>query len=329
MSAPVVAAIDSFAPSLPLGVAYSGGADSTALLVLCARRWPGQVVALHVNHQLQAAASQFESHCQAFCQQLGVPLRVQRVHAGAAPGQSPEDAARTARYLALAALGRQTDAADGLGPVQAIALAQHADDQAETLLLALSRGAGVAGLSGMPARWERAGMVYHRPLLGLTGAEIRAWLRAESLSCVEDPSNTDLRFTRNRIRHQLLPALQACFPQFRQTLARSAAHCAQAQGLLDEMAASDLALCANAQGHPRIRGLQALQPARQANLLRHWLKAAYGVIPSAAQLEALQRQIAACTTRGHRIELKVGAGFVQRNADVLAWYNRPVLLPRN
>ena len=316
-------AMRGFQPALPLGVAFSGGADSSALLLLCARQWPGQVHALHINHGLQAAADLFQAHCQQVCDSLGVPLRVRSVAAHAASGQSPEDAARIARYQGLCAL------AQGPAPALAsIALAQHADDQVETLLLALSRGAGLAGLSAMPAQWTRQGLHFHRPLLGVDGATLRDWLAEQGLACINDPSNADERYTRNRIRARLLPALQSAFPQFRDTFARSAAHAAQAQALLDELAAEDLdPVLRQSDQLPLIAALQALGPARQANALRHWLKSAWGVIPSTAQLQALQRQIAACVTRGHRIHLKVGEGFVQRRGSVLAWYNPRVLPP--
>ena len=145
------AAMQAFAPRLPLAVAFSGGADSTALLLACAERWPGQVHAFHVHHGLQVAADDFERHCIALCMRLGLPLSVQRVDARHAPGQSPEDAARQARYKAFEALAHDRQAQSA---IQTIALAQHADDQVETLLLALSRGAGVAGLAAMPAHWQ-------------------------------------------------------------------------------------------------------------------------------------------------------------------------------
>jgi len=312
------AALRAFQPALPLGVAFSGGADSTALLIACAERWPGQVVALHVNHGLQAAAADFEAHCQDLCAQLHVPLRVLRVDAGHAPGQSPEDAARIARYKAFSALAHVESAQ---AAIKSIAIAQHADDQVETLLLALGRGAGLRGVSAMPAQWMRDGLDFYRPLLQVSAADIRAWLAERRASFVEDPTNTDQRFTRNRIRAQLLPALEAVFPQFRDTLARSAAHAAQAQGLLDEMAIADLPrVCRAEDGLPLVKALQALGTARQANALRHWLASAYGVIPSAAQLAELQQQIAACTTRGHRIHIKVAQGFVERKGAALTWY---------
>lgn len=312
-------AMRAFEPALPLGVALSGGADSTALLMACAAKWPGQVVALHVNHGLQAAAATFESHCVNLCAQLQVPLRVQKVAAHAAPGQSPEDAARIARYKSFCALAGM-DAAQAA--IQSIAIAQHADDQVETVMLALGRGAGLAGLSAMPASWVRDGLIFHRPLLRVAGEDIRQWLVAQNGKWVEDPSNADVRFTRNRIRAQLLPALAAVFPQVRDTVARSAAHAAQAQTLLDELADSDLReVLRAADDAPQLKALQALSRARQANALRRWLKQAHAVIPSAAQLDELLDQVAACTTRGHRIGIKVGVGRVERRGALLAWYN--------
>ena len=313
-------AIADFSPALPMAVGLSGGADSTALLLACARKWPGQVQAIHVHHGLQAAADGFEEHCAALCQSLNVPLWVKRLDARHTPGQSPEDAARQARYKAFeaAAIASKAQAA-----IESIAIAQHADDQVETLLLALSRGAGIAGLAAMPARWERAGVVWHRPLLQVAGADIRSWLRLQGQPWVEDPTNTDQRYTRNRIRAQLLPALEAAFPAFRETFARSASNAAQAAELLDELAQQDLLRVG---APPHITVLQGLSRARQANVLRHWLRVAYATTPSAAQLGELLNQLAACTTRGHRIHIKVGRGFVVRSGPQLGWYNPEVLV---
>ena len=329
MRTSVDAAIQAFAPVLPLLVGYSGGADSTALLTACAARWPGQVRALHVHHGLQSAADDFLRHCETACAQIGVPLTVRHVAAAHAPGQSPEDAARLARRAAFLAVAAETSV---LGTVGSVALAHHADDQVETLLLALSRGAGLPGLRAMPARWTREGVTFHRPLLAVHAADIRAWLAERGVGFVTDPTNGDERYTRNRIRARLLPALDGAFPQFRETFARSIAHAAQAQGLLDELAEADLATVGMP---PSIRKLQALSTARQANVLRHWLKAAHGVAPSAAQLNELLAQVADCRTRGHRIRLKVGPGFVVREeggdravrGGVLGWYNPGALPP--
>ncbi|MEO6854524.1 MAG: tRNA lysidine(34) synthetase TilS, partial [Rhodoferax sp.] len=182
----LVEAVQAFAPTtLPLAVAFSGGADSTALLLACAERWPGQVQAVHIHHGLQAAADDFVRHCEAFCAGLRVPLQVVRVDAQPAPGESPEDAARKARYKAFRALAQEVPAQ---AAIKTIVLAQHADDQVETLLLALSRGAGLPGLACMPASWARDGIHYHRPLLGVRADHIRDWLAQRGVAYVTDPT---------------------------------------------------------------------------------------------------------------------------------------------
>lgn len=330
MTQSVEHAIAAFEPHFPLAVALSGGADSVALLVACAQKWSHRagaegVYAIHVNHNLQSAATQFEAHCRALCAQLNVPLIVQSVDANPASGQSPEDAARQARYKAFSAATQNQSAPS----IASIAIAQHADDQIETLLLALSRGAGLAGLSAMPARWERDGISYHRPFLPVAGADIRGWLDQQNLPItprfIEDPTNADARFTRNRIRAQLMPVLRAVFPQCLDTFTRSSRHAAEAEGLLQELARDDWQRVGSA-ADCNLQALQSLSRARQANVLRFWLKTQYATIPSTVQLQELQRQLQACTTRGHRIHLKVGSGFVQRRGKVLTWYNQPVFL---
>ena len=311
MDNPAAPALATWAARLPLAVAFSGGADSTVLLHAAARRWPGQVHALHVNHGLQQAAGDFESHCIAACNALGVPLHIGRVDARHAAGESPEDAARRARYRTLAALAQANDIGDVL-------LAQHADDQVETLLIALSRGAGLDGLAGMASEMLRHGVRFHRPLLDVPGPALRAWIGATGTPCIEDPSNDDMRYTRNRIRRHVLPALHEALPQFRDTFARSARNAARASQLLGDMAAADLA---QAGVPPAIDALRTLGRERRANALRHWLRSVHGAVPSEAQLQQLLDQIDACSTRGHRIHLKVAAGHVRREGDLLHWYN--------
>lgn len=297
----------------PIAVACSGGADSTALLLAAHARWPSRVRALHVHHGLQAAADDFEAQVRETCARHGIDLSVVRVNARGAPGDSPEDAARNARYAALAEQAQQAGAAWVL-------LAQHLDDQAETVLLALSRGAGLPGLAAMPEAFERAGMRFGRPWLGLSAQPLREGLQALGEPFIDDPSNADARFTRNRIRQRLSPAWAQAFPGYREALARTAAHAAQAQRLLDELAAIDLASTGEP---PAIAALQALSRDRQANALRRWLRRAHGVAASAAQLDQLLVQVDACRTRGHAISLKVADGFVQRDGQCLA-YTRSV-----
>jgi tRNA(Ile)-lysidine synthase len=306
---PAAAALAGLQLPLPLAVAFSGGADSTVLLLAAAQRWPGQVQAIHVHHGLQEAADAFAEHCAAVCAGLGVPLQVRRVNARHLPGESPEDAARQARYQALARAARDAG-------LQSVLLGQHADDQVETLLLALSRGAGLPGLAAMPPVFQREGMVFVRPLLALSAESIRAWLSDQGIAVIDDPTNADTSFTRNRIRHVLLPALKECFPRYRETFARSSRHAAQAQELLDAVAVEDLARMG---GAPTITALQMLPRARQSNVLRHWLRSVHAASASTAQLEELLDQVADCTTRGHQIRIKVGTGVVERQGERLAY----------
>jgi tRNA(Ile)-lysidine synthase len=199
-----------------------------------------------------------------------------------------------------------------------VAVAQHADDQVETLLLALSRGAGLPGLASMPSQWLYQGLHWHRPFLKVPGAMLRESLTQAQVDWVEDPTNQDENLTRNRIRAQLLPVLERAFPQFRETFARSAAHAAEAQEILDELAAATLPDILEA-GCPNIQALQTLSTARQSLVLRHWLKLHHQTTPSTVQLVQLLSQIAACTTRGHQVHLKVGRGYVRRQGVVLTW----------
>ncbi len=290
-------------------MAYSGGADSTALLHAAASQFPGRVIAIHVHHGLQTAADDFVRHCETTCAAIGVPLHVVQVQAKNASGESPEDAARKARYRALA------DQALALG-ISTVALAQHADDQVETLLLALSRGAGVAGLAGMPARFERFGVSFVRPLLGVGAQAIRDGLDAQGIAYISDPTNQNLGYTRNKIRHRLLPVLAEVFPQYRETFARSARNMALAQEALAQAA---MQLIAAVGQPPKITALQAFPRASQGNLLRHWLKTDFGVTGSEAQMNELLDQIADCSHRGKGIRIKLATGFVERRGDVLAY----------
>lgn len=290
-----------------IGVAYSGGADSTALLLVCAKTWPDQVIALHIHHGLQAAADLFLAHGQEQCQRFGIPFQAQKVNAHPTTGESPEDAARKSRYCALAQMGKE------LG-LKAIALAQHADDQVETLLLALSRGAGLPGLSSMPTYFTRNSQQFIRPLLTISKAQIRETLSKHNVNWIEDPTNQDRNYTRNRIRLEILPHLEHNFPHYRNTFNRSIRHIAQAQALLEEISQQDL----NSVGTPpSITRLQQLTTNRQSNVLRYWLKTMHQTTPSTKQLIELLKQLNSCRTRAHHIELKVGKGLVKRNGEYL------------
>lgn len=264
-------------------VAYSGGVDSHALLHWLAGQrgeWGGRTLAaVHVNHGLQPAAGEWERHCRRVCHELGVAFHPLRVDARPAAGESPEAAARAARYAALQGLLTASDA---------LLTAQHQDDQAETLLLQLLRGAGPPGLAAMPlAAPFGAGWLW-RPLLANSRAGILAYAETHSLVWVEDASNTDQRLDRNYLRHQIMPALRARWPAVSRTCSRSARWCAEAAALAEEVADADLAKIAGP-GPDRLSlgGLRKLTEVRQRNALRRWFRRLALPVPTASQLTRL------------------------------------------
>jgi len=259
-------------------VAFSGGMDSHVLLhALYQLRevLDATIAAVHVNHGLQAAADDWVTHCQQVCAELNVPLVSLPADGRALRGESPEAAARAARYAVLA---------DWLPANDFLLTAQHQDDQAETLLLQLLRGSGVNGLAAMP--WStRLGASRHlRPLLDIRRAELRQYALAHKLCWIEDPSNADTAFDRNYLRQRVLPVLQQRWPSAAASLSRSAGHCAEAAELLEDLAGRDLLLLVSAENTLSLSGLLSLPPLRQRNVVRHWIKQLTGATPSAAVL---------------------------------------------
>jgi len=252
-------------------IAYSGGLDSTVLLHLLAdyarNHASPPLRAIHVHHGLQTAADAWPAHCQAICDNLGIELQV--IHVQVSPGASVEQAARDARYAAF----KQT-----LGPGDILFTGQHRDDQAETLLFRLLRGAGLRGLAAMPGQRALGQGSLVRPLLGCSRQRLQDYADGQRLSWIEDPSNADTQFARNYLRGEVFPQLQQRWPQASQNLARAAEHLGEALGLLDEVARGDLAQAE--EGAPLawpgldsldLATLTALSPARQRNALQYWL----------------------------------------------------------
>jgi tRNA(Ile)-lysidine synthase len=266
-------------------VAFSGGVDSTALLHAMAgvrARVPGLMLrAAHVNHHLQPQADDWAGHCDDVAAGLGVPCAILEVSVSPASRESPEAAARAARYAGLAA---------ALSDEEYLLTAHHRDDQLETVLLQLLRGAGVAGLSGMPAITALGRGYLLRPLLDFGRAELVAYATAAGLRWIEDLSNADTRFDRNFLRRQLLPVLRKRWPAAAESVSRSAGHLAEAQALLSERAREDLAL-GRAGTNLRVAVARGLEPARARNLLRFWIAAAGFRAPSSALLEQIVKQM--------------------------------------
>lgn len=273
-----------------LVVGLSGGLDSCALLAALARVAPAFALplrAVHVHHGLSPHADAWASQVAAVCAQAGVPLTVARVQVERAA--SLESAARAARHAAFAA---------EVGESEALLLAQHRDDQAETLLFRLLRGSGLAGLGAMRpvARLPRsAGTVIAcwRPWLGLARADLLAYAQAQvpALAWVEDESNADTGLDRNFLRHEILPRLATRWPALSRTLAATAARLQEADDLLQALAVELAAPCIDAEARLCLPAVQALSAPRQRLVLRHWLKMQGFLPPDAAVLERIRADV--------------------------------------
>lgn len=272
------------AGALPTGycVALSGGLDSTVLLAaLAAAPALAPLRAIHVDHGLHPDAATWSGHSVALAARFGVACEVVRVDARAATGESPEAAARAARYAALAAR---------LQPREVLLTAHHGDDQLETVLLQWLRGGGLRALAGMPPVGAFAGGWHARPLLSFTRAELLDWALSRRLEWLEDPSNLDPRFDRNYLRLEVLPTLRRRWPAAARTVGRVAAQVAEAVALDAASAAADLAAVAEGRTVSLPR-LVALGSAGQRRALRAWLRALALPLPAAATLEALCRDV--------------------------------------
>lgn len=252
-------------------IAYSGGLDSHVLLHLC-QQLELPVRAVHVHHGLQTQADAWVQHCVDICAQYKIECTVLNVDASNSNGDSPEDAARKLRYAALG---------DEIKAGECLLTAHHADDQAETLLLQLMRGAGTAGLAAMPAVKDFAGSWHLRPLLSYCRDEIENYAATHQLRWVEDPSNRNTDFDRNLLRQNVLPILQQRWPAYAHSLSRSAELQQQSLELNQALAAIDLAAVSTQQRSVlSISALQKLTRTRQLNLLRYWLRACGGRSPT-------------------------------------------------
>lgn len=278
-------------PPPRIAVAYSAGRDSTALLHATATAAVGQgveVLALHVHHGLSAHADDWLLHATRQCARWatqGLPVRLcwRRLTALPEAGESIEAWARRERYRALREMALQEGAS-------AVLLAHHQRDQAETLLLQALRGAGVAGLAGMPSAAERDGVRWERPWLQQPRSAIEAYVRQHRLRFVDDDSNEHPRFARNRLRLEVWPPLVNAFPQAEGSLADAATWAAQANEALAELAAIDLADVADARGL-HVAAWQRLSLPRRVNALRAWLQREGGALPSATLLQRLQSEL--------------------------------------
>ncbi|PTR26394.1 tRNA(Ile)-lysidine synthase [Luteibacter sp. OK325] len=270
-------------PGAPLVVAFSGGPDSTALLHALAGQMPRPPLrALHIDHGLHADSATWAVHCRRLCDSLGVPIDVVRVTVDLTRGEGIEAAARRARHDAFAS---------ALKPGEYVVLAHHRDDQMETVLLKLMRGAGPEGLAGMKAiRPLAAGMLW-RPLLDLPRAALLDHIAANGLSTLHDPSNDDPRIARGYLRATVIPALMDQWPQAAVSITHSARLCREAADGLREGWIDALDDLRRDENTLDARGWLDLRPAWRAPLLDHWLHAMGLSAPTTAQRDVLERQV--------------------------------------
>lgn len=277
----------------PVAVALSGGADSSALALIAADLCKSQARPLylfHIHHGLFAEADEWLRRVEVLASHLDAPLVVKHVEVQTDSGKGIEAAARQARYQALSSMSAECK-------LNVVLLAHHRQDQAETVLLRLLRGAGVQGLAAMRAESQREGLRLFRPWLDVDRAEMLALVsdfgRRAGWLPVADPSNADPRYARGALRRDVLPAIQAHWPAWQQTLARHARQAQDAIEVLDEVAASDLeGLDPDANdGSFSLKLWRLLSPARQALVLRYWIQKQGIAMPGDRKLNELLRQL--------------------------------------
>jgi len=331
---PLLACLTAPPPALAFVVAFSGGLDSTVLLHLALAAGLRYLSAVHVHHGLQAAADDWARHCESQCLALGVDFSLARVSVPPASGQGPEAAARAARYAALSA---------AVPPGGVLLTAHHRDDQAETVLLRLFRGTGLAGLSGMATQGHTAqGTPLWRPLLDVPRAALHDYARAQGLRWIEDPHNADPRYARSWLRAIVMPPLNARWPGADAAIARAAVHAAEAQALLDRYAARLLAEHVLPDGSLRASGLKALPMAERHLLLRHALAARALPKPDTAMLRRLDAEVLGAAAdaepllvwpgaecRRYRDRLYLAAPLVAVPTEAIEWDGHgPLRLPQ-
>ncbi|PKM09805.1 MAG: tRNA lysidine(34) synthetase TilS [Gammaproteobacteria bacterium HGW-Gammaproteobacteria-10] len=276
-------------------LAYSGGMDSHVLLHLC-QSLPdvkGRLTAVHVHHGLQEAADAWPRHCRKIAGQLGVDFLELRVKAYPVGRESPEEAARNARYDALKTL---------LGDDDVVLLAQHRDDQLETVLLQLFRGAGLPGLSAMPEVMVLGKGRLLRPLLAVSRRAMEAYARGHGLRWVADPSNRSDEFDRNFLRNQVLPQLQQRWPALAKTVSRSARHCAEASAFIEQGAQKLLARVWREEYQAlALTELRLLDRYRQQLVIRHWFKTLGLKMPSQAFVSRVLNELVDATKKNDPI----------------------------
>jgi tRNA(Ile)-lysidine synthase len=267
-------------------LAYSGGLDSHVLLAIfheVKQTLPLKLHVIHINHGLSKHAKAWEAHCEGVCAAYQINYASRSLQLQVPKGESLEEVARIKRYAVFA---------DCLAEGDVLITAHHQDDQAETILLQLLRGAGPKGLAAMPAIKPFARGSHARPLLSFSRAVLEEYAKTHGLQWIEDESNQVTSLTRNFIRHDILAPLKTRWPNVTVTLARSAAHCAEAQALLEEYVVTDWKkVSGSKQNTLSVQKLLELSPARQRLILRGWIEQQGFLLPEAKTLNAILEDV--------------------------------------
>lgn len=267
-------------------LAFSGGLDSTVLLHLLVNLrslYPLKLQVVHVHHGLSPNADHWAKQCEQVCDELNVECKIYYVDAISKTGESPEEIARERRYAVLTELMKKNDV---------LLTAHHQDDQAETVLLQLLRGAGPKGLSAM-SRYIAFNQGYlGRPLLDFSRQALLHYAEANQLHWIDDESNHNISFSRNFIRHEVMPLLKSRWPSVAATLTRVADHCAQAQDIIETSAHQDLVQCYGSKENTlSVKKLLQFDENKQRQIIRYWLSQNHFPTPSTLKMHHILNDV--------------------------------------
>lgn len=293
-----------------LFIGYSGGVDSHVLLHACAvlPEFKSKICAVYIHHGLQKEADDWICHCEKIAKNLGVEFLTFRVDAHSKRGESPEEAARNARYEVLKNLLTENDV---------LLIAQHREDQLETVLLQLFRGSGLKGLAGMPQKMVFGKGQLLRPLLDVGKNEITAYALENQLNWIEDPSNQSTIYDRNFLRQEIIPTLKQRWQSLDKTVSRTATHCAQAQNLISEIAQIELSHVLNEDNSLHIPHLLTYSQTKQQLILREWFAYLNLRMPSQDFLQRILNEVIFAAIDRHPILQKNGVTVTRQKLKLV------------
>ncbi len=307
----IVSTFSDFLAANRIFIGYSGGVDSHVLLHVCATfpELKTKITAVYIHHGLQKEADDWAIHCQKIALNLGVSFLDIRVDASANSRESPEEAARNARYNAFKNLVLENDI---------LLMAQHREDQLETVLLQLFRGSGLKGLAGMPEKMPFAKGFLLRPFLNVSKAEITAYALENQLIWIEDPSNQSTIYDRNFLRQEIIPQLKARWQSLDKTVSRTATHCADAQNLISTIAQNHFEIVFNAEDKTlNIAKLQTFSEIEQRLILRHWFEHLGLRMPSHDFLQRILTEVIGAKIDRHPILHKKGLTVSRKGKNLV------------